>query len=159
MKRLWMLGAALGCLATGCKSAAPVREAARPDSTATDTTGTIYSANALPIPDLGYNAREGRTVYRRYCLNCHGEEGKGDGFNAYNLDPRPASLTDSTFQVTHTDADLLTAIRSGGPAAGLSNMMPPWGHTLSTRQMQNVLEYVRVLAASDTAQSGATGGR
>jgi mono/diheme cytochrome c family protein len=106
----------------------------------------------LPIPDLGYNAREGRALYRHYCLNCHGEVGKGDGFNAYNLDPRPRSLADSTFQVQHSDADLLAAIRSGGGAVGLSTGMPPWGRTLGERRIQNVVVYLRTLAVAEPRQ-------
>jgi len=133
---------------TGCRRAA-TRAAGgttvMADSATAEEENVIYSAAKLPIPNLGYNGREGREVYRHYCLNCHGEEGKGDGFNAYNLDPRPRSLADSTFQATHSDADLLTAIRSGGGAVGLSTSMPPWGLTLSERQMLNVIEYVRTL--------------
>jgi cytochrome c len=121
----------------------------RPESTAVDSAGVVYSSVKLPLPELGYNAREGRAVYRHYCLNCHGEEGKGDGFNAYNLDPRPRSLVDSTFQAEHSYADLLTAIRSGGPAVGLSTGMPPWGHTLSQRQTQNIVEYLRGLPRAE----------
>jgi mono/diheme cytochrome c family protein len=117
----------------------------RAGSTATDSTTTIYSAATLPIPELGYTAREGRVLYRHYCMNCHGDEGKGDGFNAFNLDPKPRSLADSTFQATHTDADLLAAIRSGGSAVGLSTAMPPWGRTLNERQTQHVVEYLRTL--------------
>jgi len=117
-------------------------------STEVDSAASIYSALNAPIPELGYNAREGRALYRHYCLNCHGDEGAGDGFNAYNLDPRPASLADSTFQARHSDADLLTAIRSGGAAVGLSTGMPPWGRTLNERQIQNVVEYLRTLGQS-----------
>jgi mono/diheme cytochrome c family protein len=122
------------------------------DSTAVDSVGAVYSAARLPIPDLGYNAREGRVVYRHYCLNCHGDEGKGDGFNAYNLDPRPRALDDSTFQAQHSDSDLVAAIRSGGSAVGLSTGMPPWGRTLSERQIRNVVDYLRTLAAVEGAQ-------
>jgi mono/diheme cytochrome c family protein len=119
------------------------------ESTTADSTAAIYSAATVPIPELGYNGREGRALYRHYCLNCHGDEGKGDGFNAYNLDPKPRSLADSTFQAQRSDADLQAAIHSGGGAVGLSTGMPPWGRTLSERQILNVVEYVRTLAASE----------
>ncbi|MGE5177757.1 MAG: c-type cytochrome [Bacteroidota bacterium] len=109
---------------------------------------SIYSASALPSPDLGYNAREGRALYRHYCLNCHGEAGKGDGFNAYNLDPKPRSLADSSFQAQRSDSDFVVAIRSGGAAVGLSNGMPPWGRTLPERQIQNVVAYLRTLPSA-----------
>lgn len=133
---------------TGCRRGAtpraPVATAAV-GSTLTDSTDMIYSAARLPIPDLGYNEREGRALYRHYCLNCHGEEGRGDGFNAYNLDPKPRSLADSTFQAQHSDSDLTAAIRSGGAAVGLSTGMPPWGRTLDERQIHNLVVYLRTL--------------
>jgi mono/diheme cytochrome c family protein len=148
MKRRVLLLGGAGCHGDGSPPAPPVSASA--DSSSADSAAAIFSAATLPIPEFGYNAREGRAVYRHYCLNCHGEEGRGDGFNAYNLDPRPRSLADSTFQAGHTDADLLVAIRSGGGAVGLSNGMPPWGRTLSERQMQNVVEYVRTLTTVGT---------
>jgi len=133
----------------GCRRAAAPRVALATDTTgatAFDSTDAIYSASKVPIPELGYNAREGHALYRHYCLNCHGEEGRGDGFNAYNLDPKPQSLADSTFQAQHTDADIATAIHSGGGAVGLSTGMPPWGRTLDERQIQNLVAYLRTLA-------------
>jgi len=142
---------ALAVSGAGCRrvSAPPVPHApVSAESTAVDSAATIYSAFTVPIPELGYNAREGRALYRHYCLNCHGDEGAGDGFNAYNLDPRPASLADSTFQARHSDADMLIAIRSGGSAVGLSTGMPPWGRTLNERQTQNIVEYLRTLDRS-----------
>lgn len=132
----------------GCRGSArshPPRTAAKESPAAPDSADAIYSASTLPSPDLGYNAREGRTLYRHYCLNCHGETGKGDGFNAFNLDPRPRSLADSSFQAQRSDSDLVVAIRSGGAAVGLSNGMPPWGRTLPERQIQDVVAYLRTL--------------
>ncbi len=139
----------------GCReSGAPhtSQKVAAPDSTTAESADAIYSASTLPIPELGYNAREGRALYGHYCLNCHGEMGKGDGFNAYNLDPSPRSLADSTFQVQHSDSDLVTAIRSGGGAVGLSTGMPPWGRTLNERQIENVVIYLRTLAIAEPRQ-------
>ena len=34
----------------------------------------------------------GQEIYRHDCQTCHGEGGAGDGFNAFNLDPRPRDL-------------------------------------------------------------------
>lgn len=106
------------------------------------------AAVGLPILDLGYNAREGRVLYRHYCSTCHGAEGHGDGFNAYNLDPKPRDLADSTFQAQRTDEDLASIIRSGGGVAGLSTGMPPWGRTLRGRQIDNIVAYLRTLHES-----------
>ena len=146
---------ALACGIAGCRSGGPPAAShvvAAVASSVGDSAAAIYSAAKLPIPDLGYNAREGRALYRHYCLNCHGDGGEGDGFNAYNLDPRPRSLADSTFQAQHSDPDLVAAIRSGGGAVGLSTGMPPWGRTLNERQIRNVVDYLRSLVAAESSR-------
>ncbi|HEY3216320.1 MAG TPA: cytochrome c [Candidatus Eisenbacteria bacterium] len=147
-----VMAAVLAWAGGGCRGTGTTRAPTAAESTTADSAGAIYSASILPIPELGYNAREGRSLYRHYCLNCHGEAGKGDGFNAYNLDPRPRSLADSSFQARHSDADLLAAIRSGGGAVGLSTGMPPWGHTLNERQILNVVDYLRTLTVAGPPQ-------
>jgi mono/diheme cytochrome c family protein len=100
-------------------------------------------------PDLPvYEVRLGREVYQHYCQICHGDTGAGDGFNAFNLDPRPRDLSDPDFQKKKTDADLRDAILRGGAGVGLSPLMPPWGRTLSPRQMDDVILYMRTLRHS-----------
>jgi cytochrome c oxidase cbb3-type subunit 3 len=94
--------------------------------------------------------RLGRQVFRHYCQTCHGETGAGDGFNAFNLDPRPRDLSDPVFQKKKGDADLADAIRRGGSGVGLSPLMPPWGHTLSAQQIYQVVLYVRSLKRPPT---------
>jgi len=98
-----------------------------------------------PAPALAYEARMGQEVYRHYCQTCHGEAGAGDGFNAYNLDPHPRDLADPKLQRAKSDADLADAIRRGGAGVGLSALMLPWGHTLSERQIADVVVYLRSL--------------
>ena len=142
-----LLAYALICLSCRQSARAPAAAVRSDSTTAADT--SIYSARVLPIPELGYNAREGMSVYRHYCVTCHGEQGGGDGFNAYNLDPKPRSLADSVFPAQRSDSDLVSAIRSGGAAVGLSTGMPPWGRTLSERQILNVVIYLRTLARSE----------
>lgn len=153
LRPLALLGIVALAWAGGCReSSAPRAPRAPASATAPESAEAIYSASTLPIPELGYNAREGRVLYRHYCLNCHGDLGRGDGFNAFNLDPRPRSLADSTFQAQHSDSDLVVAIRSGGSAVGLSTGMPPWGRTLEERQIQNVVLYLRTLPAMESTQ-------
>lgn len=101
------------------------------------------AASAAPA-EPSYETRLGRQVFRHYCQTCHGETGAGDGFNAFNLDPRPRDLSDPVFQ-RKSDADLADAIRRGGSGVGLSPLMPPWGRTLSAREIDQVILYVRSL--------------
>jgi mono/diheme cytochrome c family protein len=154
MRRLvWIVALTAVIYTFGCRVAPNEHRAgalhvpAGPDSAATDSAAAKVVA-ILPLPDLGYNAREGRVLYRHYCLNCHGDSGAGDGFNAYNLDPHPRALTDSIFQASHSDEDLVAAIRSGGGAVGLSNEMPPWGRTLNERKIHNIVDYLRSLRSA-----------
>jgi mono/diheme cytochrome c family protein len=104
----------------------------------------------MPLPALGYNAREGRELFSHYCSVCHGVEGHGDGFNAYNLDPKPRNLADPEFQMSRSDHDLSEIIRLGGVVAGLSTGMPPWGRTINERGINNIVIFLRTLA--DTLQ-------
>jgi mono/diheme cytochrome c family protein len=148
----------LSLAAAGCgkrENPAPVAARSAPDGQEAAKTGPSSApapgggppapSAVLPIPDLGYNAREGRSLYRHYCLTCHGDEGHGDGFNAYNLDPKPRDLGDPAFQSKRTDDDLAAVIRSGGGVAGLSTGMPPWGRTLGERKIRNLVDYLRTL--------------
>lgn len=115
---------------------------------ASDATAEKTGSWELPRPDLGYNAREGRTLFLHYCATCHGNEGHGDGFNAYSLDPKPRDLSDPVLQQERTDADLEDVIRIGGGASGLSTAMPPWGRTLTPLQIRNLVAFLRNLPPS-----------
>jgi mono/diheme cytochrome c family protein len=95
-------------------------------------------------PEPSYDLRLGKQVFTHYCQTCHGETGAGDGFNAFNLDPKPRDLSDPVFQ-KKSGADLADAIRRGGAGVGLSPLMPPWGRTLTTQQVEQVVLYVRSL--------------
>lgn len=97
-----------------------------------------------PLPP--YEVRMGQAVYQRYCETCHGTTGAGDGFNAFNLDPHPRDLSDPAFQKKKADVDLTDAVQRGGAGVGLSPLMPPWGRTLSKRELADVVLYVRTLA-------------
>jgi len=92
----------------------------------------------------------GRIVYGRYCAVCHGENGEGDGFNAYNVKSTygvtPTAFVDSVAFASVPADTVLAAIRDGGPAVGKSRAMPPWGRTLTPGDVIDAGEYVRSLA-------------
>ena len=110
------------------------------------TQGAPATAPAAPAPS--YEVELGRDVFAHYCATCHGYAVAGDGFNAYNLDPHPRDLSDPAFQKTKTDVQLTDTIRRGGMGVGLSSLMPPWGRTLTERQVGEVVLYVRSLKKS-----------
>ena len=104
------------------------------------------AVTAAPARSVSYELRLGKTVFSYYCQTCHGETGAGDGFNAFNLDPKPRDLSDPAFQKKKSDQDLEDAVRRGGSGVGLTALMPPWGKTLSDREVAEVVRYVRTLA-------------
>jgi cytochrome c oxidase cbb3-type subunit 3 len=123
---------------------------ALPASAAPAPAATAAPAAAAPLP---YEARLGKITFTHYCQTCHGESGAGDGFNAFNLDPHPRDLSDPEFQKKKSDAELADAIQRGGAGVGLSALMPPWGHTLSARQIDELVLYLRTLPTLRKAAS------
>ena len=103
-------------------------------------------------PVDSYELRLGKDIYHHYCQTCHGETGAGDGFNAFNLDPRPRDLSDPVFQKKKSDAEFADTIRRGGTGVGLSPLMPPWGHTLSPRQIDEVILSIRALRKQNPSE-------
>ena len=88
-------------------------------------------------------------LYMKHCAVCHGAEGKGDGFNAYNLDPKPRNFSDSTLISRFTDDYLTEVIMEGGASVGLSAMMPPYKRNLSERDVALLIEYIRTFSKTD----------
>lgn len=99
-----------------------------------------------------YAQRQGAVLFAHYCAPCHGTEGAGDGFNAFNLEPKPRDLTSREFQANRSDEDLIAVVRLGGRATELSSSMPAWSHTLNERQIASVVSFVRALEADESAQ-------
>ena len=106
------------------------------------------SAAAASEPVLNYEQSNGKKVFERYCAVCHGAAGEGDGFNAFNLNPKPKNLADREAMHRFSGQQLFDAISQGGAERGKSNLMPAWGHTLNDRQMRYLVAYIRTLGES-----------
>jgi len=89
--------------------------------------------------------QRGQKLLEHYCAVCHGASGEGDGFNAFNLNPKPRNLADRESMRRFSDQQLLAAISQGGLERGKSNLMPPWGNTLNERQVRYLVAYLRTL--------------
>ena len=84
----------------------------------------------------------------KYCAVCHGEEGKGDGFNAFNLETKPRDFTDARYMNALSDARLLETVSQGGKGVNKSVLMPSWGGRLSKSEQEYIIAYIRHLAQS-----------
>ena len=79
---------------------------------------------------------KGKKIFQKYCSNCHGLSGKGDGYRL--LGPSPADLT-SLATRQQSDSTLLKTIHDG------KTNMPVWKYRLSTKDSRDVLAYIRSL--------------
>lgn len=82
-------------------------------------------------PDLGTDAqrKSGEKLYTKYCSQCHGEKGDGNGYAAVHLIPRPRNFTTGKYKIRTTGSgslpttqDIKNVIRRGMPYSS----MPPW---------------------------------
>jgi mono/diheme cytochrome c family protein len=71
----------------------------------------------------------GRVLYLKYCSQCHGEKGDGEGYAALHLRPKPRNFTTGKFKIRTTPngalpthQDLINIIRRGMPYTS----MPAW---------------------------------
>ncbi|MCA9471890.1 MAG: c-type cytochrome [Nitrospirales bacterium] len=84
------------------------------------------------------SAAKGQAVYDRYCTNCHGPQGKGDGPIGQALVPPAANLT---IIGKKSDDEILETIRKGRPGTA----MPSWKNDLSDKEIHDILAYLRTL--------------
>jgi hypothetical protein len=131
------------------KKSDPTKEQnTRVDSTIkTDSTvkpGTIK--DSVKSIKLTYEEEQGKFLYNKYCVVCHGEMGKGNGFNSYNLNPRPKNFADSVFASGLSDEKLFLAISQGGRGVGKSQLMPAYSNTLKNNEIEYISKYVLFLS-------------
>ncbi len=97
-------------------------------------------------PDLGTDAQResGKKLYLKYCSQCHGEKGDGEGYAAPHLRPRPRDFTKGKFKVRTTPngalpthQDLVNIIRRGMPYTS----MPAWPN-LSDQEVSDLAHFI-----------------
>ena len=92
---------------------------------------------------LTYVESQGKHLFLRYCATCHGDEARGDGQNASNLNPPPPDLA----AANPRDVALLRKVIAEGSAAiGRSPLSPPWGRSLSRQEIEYLVAYCQSLS-------------
>jgi mono/diheme cytochrome c family protein len=101
--------------------------------------------------ELGTEAQResGKTLYTKYCAQCHGEKGDGEGYATPHLYPRPRNFTTGKFKVRTTPngalpthQDLVNIIRRGMPYTS----MPAWPN-LSDQQVSDLANFIKTFSA------------
>ncbi|MDQ3068209.1 MAG: c-type cytochrome [Acidobacteriota bacterium] len=81
-------------------------------------------------------------MWKAWCARCHAENGSGRPGNR-PVAVEPMDFTDCKVATPEPDADWAVAIRSGGPAVGLSSEMPAFGDALTEQQIRGFVAYIR----------------
>ena len=92
----------------------------------------------------------GHRVFRQRCATCHGPEGRGDGQNAYNLQPPPPDFQESLARLS--PADRRKVVENGTAALGRSPLCPPWGRTLPPDDVDAVVAWLDVASRPSPAE-------
>ncbi len=95
---------------------------------------------------VAQDAQRGKAVYEKWCLECHGEAGEGDGAGAKFMLPPPRNFTQAVYQIRSTasgelptDDDLARVVAEGMPGTA----MPEWKSKLSDTERKDVIAYVK----------------
>jgi DMSO reductase family type II enzyme heme b subunit len=104
---------------------------------------------------------EGKKIYFRKCVWCHGVDGAGDGPGADRLWPRPRNFNAGTFKIRHTASGELPLFDPTKPTPGQNDLfetvthglpgsaMPPWDGILTEQQQLQVLAFVTMQLVKD----------
>jgi len=120
----------------------------------------VASYVVIQLPPAGRSARvavparaaapaaalhDAKAVYAKFCAACHGERGRGDGYNAPFLPVPPAAHADREAMGRRSDDRLFDAVAAGGYVVNGSNRMPAFGLTLSAGEIRGLVRYIRDL--------------
>ena len=109
----------------------------------------IYSMGLLILVSLSLfakaeavsdNMRPAGQLYRRYCVSCHGTDGKSKTSKGKYSHAR--DLTDSEWQGDVSDERIFNSIMNGRNVRG---NMPPFGQKLKEDEINSLVTFVRQL--------------
>lgn len=112
---------------------------------------------APPADDPGRSG-DGAYLYARHCAACHGDTGRGDGWNATNLPVTPTAHADPALMALRADDTLYDAIAGGGYVLDRSPLMPAFGEALTPPMIRALVRHIRVLCACEQPEWSRRGG-
>jgi len=125
---------------------------------ATGATGVVYRlakadeeglddgpSESLESQSRPVTSDEAAELYRVSCSRCHGNEGKGDGPDGPHMGVPMPDLTAPASLKSRDDIALRQVILEGGPAVGMSPMMPPWKGILNEQEVDGIVRYIKGL--------------
>ena len=115
--------------------------------------GALASCLAVLAGPAAAWAESAEANYRLFCVQCHGTLATGQGINqtAGGLAVSPRDHTDAQAMSKLSDEELRLAISDGGDAVQKSELMPPWGKTLTPAEIDDLVRYLRALCRCQAA--------
>ncbi|QIL70003.1 cytochrome c [Diaphorobacter sp. HDW4B] len=136
--RLWLVGAsALALVLAPWPAAAVLFTQAHP---------TSFHVAAVPFSD--HAIANGARLYAAQCVQCHGENGKGQGALASQQPVWPPNFA-SPLLWRRADGELLWAVRHGLQGRDGQQTMPAFAQSLNVQESWELLQYLRALAAGE----------
>ncbi len=100
-----------------------------------------YVGLTNPITSTVQVLDEGKTIFTRECMVCHGDAGKGHGPYRDELQPAPPDFSDAAVFSSFTDADYFWRISEGMPWTA----MPAWKIHYDETSRWKVVHYLRAI--------------
>ena len=100
-----------------------------------------FAVATLAGPARAADLAAAKDNYEAFCVLCHGDTGKGDGPRGAAVKAR--DFTDCAAMSKISDDTMFNVIKNGGPAAGLSKAMQPWGSGFEDSDIRDLVAYVR----------------
>jgi len=94
------------------------------------------------------DAKAAMQVFKKECVRCHGEQGKGDGPAGKLLKVKPADWSDTAKMSKVSDQELTTGISKGGTSVGKSPLMPGFASKLKPQDIQNLIALIRQMSGT-----------
>ena len=138
------------------------REPLVPQATTMEGIDMKYATILLLFFALGLGpvqAQDGKAAYDKYCSQCHGDNGDGEGYATPFVLPKPRDFTTGVFKFRSTgneflptDEDLARVVRLGIPGTS----MPAFDH-IGEQAISDVVTYIKTFFAERIEQDKADG--
>ena len=116
-----------------------------------------YANLTNPVPLTVEALEQGKDIFTRECMICHGAAGRGDGPYAQGLQPSPPDFGDGSYgtpdKPNYTDSDYFWRISEGLPWSA----MPPWKLRYSKEDRWKLAHYVSVTFTQTVKRPKAVG--
>jgi mono/diheme cytochrome c family protein len=106
-----------------------------------------YASLKNAVPQTIETLDEGKAIFIRECMVCHGDAGRGQGPYREILQPGPPDFGDGSYG-DYTDADYFWRISEGVPWSA----MPSWKLRYSEEERWKLVHYLRTFFTQTTAR-------